>query len=98
MLWYLASVDGQPTRGEIGSSSVQKRIMENNKSLLEIRIHGSDGTLETFIQDDPSIADTIIQNAQPGRLFGLERVVIAGAHSLTAFVPAKLIRVDFVRQ
>ena len=46
----------------------------------------------------PTIADAILKKAQPGRLFGLEKIVIAGTHSLTAFVPSRLIRIDFVRE
>ena len=71
--------------------------MENART-LEIRIHGADGQSETFVQDDTVIADAILKNAQPGRLFGLEKIVIAGTHSLTAFVPAKVLRIDFVQE
>jgi hypothetical protein len=72
--------------------------MQNAESVLEIRIHGVDGTLETFTQEGASIADAILKDVKPGRLFGLEKIVIAGTHSLTAFVPSKLIRIDFVRE
>src|SRR5215510_10893743 len=72
--------------------------MQNSNSGLEIRMHGTDGRLETFVQSEPAIADAILKNAQPGRLFGLEKIVIAGTHSLTAFVPSRLIRIDFVRE
>jgi len=72
--------------------------MQNSNSGLEIRMHGTDGSIETFVQGEPSIADAILKNAQPGRLFGLEKIVIAGTHSLTAFVPSRLIRIDFVRE
>ena len=61
-------------------------------------MHGLDGSVETFMQDDASLADSIMKDIQPARLFTSGRVVIAGAYSLTGFVASKLIRIDFVRQ
>jgi len=72
--------------------------MHNTKSALEIRIHGLDGTVESFVQLEPTLADHIMDGVQPGRLFCLDKVVIAGDHSLTAFVPSRLVRIDFIQE
>jgi hypothetical protein len=72
--------------------------MQNTTSALEIRIHGSDGSVQTFVQEDAALADSIMNEVQPGRLFATSKVVIAGNYSLTAFVPSKLLRIDFVRE
>jgi hypothetical protein len=71
--------------------------MNDQNAQLEIRLYGADGSIETFVQSDVALADGIIEEIQPGRLFLSDRVFIAGTHSLTAFVPSKVARIDFVR-
>ena len=72
--------------------------MKIKTSPLEIRIHGVRGTVETFIQPDAALADRIFKSVKPARLFAANKVVIAGTYSLTAFVPARLTRIDFIAE
>ena len=72
--------------------------MQNTNSALEIRVHGLDGTVESFVQVEPALADSIMEDVQPGRLFALDKIVIAGDYSLTAFIPCKLVRIDFIQK
>src|SRR4051812_43984258 len=72
--------------------------MQKTNSALEIRVHGLDGTVESFVQPEPALADGIMHDVQPGRLFGLDKIVIAGDHSLTAFIPCRLVRIDFIQE
>jgi len=70
--------------------------MKNNK--LQIRIHIQGGAIETFFQNDPAAATRILQGIHPAKLFGANRIAIAGEHSLTAFISCRITRVDFLSE
>ena len=72
--------------------------MQSNDKPLEIRLYGADGAVENFVQPDAALADVILNDIQPARLFTSDKIVIAGAHSLTAFLPCRLTRIDFIRE
>ena len=63
---------------------------------MEIRIHTKEGSVETFVQDDPILAARIWKNIQPRTVFADEIITIAGDYSLTTFVASQINRVDFV--
>ena len=63
---------------------------------LLLRIHLSDGTVESFVQVDRVKAQQIWQGTEPVRLFSQQRLVIAGTHSKSVFVCSEIVRVDFL--
>jgi hypothetical protein len=65
---------------------------------MEIRIHTQEGSVETFIQDDPALADRILKEIRPATVFAADVITIAGDYSLTTFVSARINRVDLVTQ
>ena len=72
--------------------------MKNKNTALEIRIYGADGGVETFTQQEDALAENILKDILPARLFTSDKIVIAGDFSLTAFVPARLSRIDFIKE
>ena len=72
--------------------------LENtSKPVLTIRFHLTDGSTESFVQPDETIAQKIWQDIDPIRLFAQQRIVIAGKHSKSVFVCCEIVRIDFVR-
>jgi len=65
---------------------------------LEIRIHGVDGSKESFVQEDPVLAKGIISSLNVHKMFSDGKIIIAGYYSLTAFVTSRVTRVDFLAQ
>jgi hypothetical protein len=63
-----------------------------------VRIHLGDGSIESFVQADEAAARRIWESIDPVRLFGQQRLVIAGAHSKSVFVGSEIARIDFVQQ
>ena len=63
-----------------------------------VRIHLADGSTESFTQTDEATARRIWQSIDPVRLFGQQRLVIAGTHSKSVFVGSEIARIDFVQQ
>jgi hypothetical protein len=63
-----------------------------------VRIHLTDGSVESFVQTDEETAKRIWEGIDPVRLFGQQRLVIAGTHSKSVFVGAEIARIDFVQQ
>jgi hypothetical protein len=63
---------------------------------LLLRIHLSDGTVESFVPTDKAKAQQICQDMELARLFSQQRLVIAGIHSKSVFVCSEVVRVDFV--
>jgi hypothetical protein len=63
-----------------------------------VRIHLADGSTESFVQADEAAARRIWESIDPVRLFGQQRLVIAGAHSKSVFVGSEIARIDFVQQ
>lgn len=62
-----------------------------------IRVHLTDGSAESFVQEDRDKADQIWQSIDARHLFAQPHIVIAGAYSKAVFVPSEIVRIDFVR-
>src|SRR6266478_472790 len=65
---------------------------ENPK--LQVRIHGVDGSLATFTQEDPAVVEHIVRDCQRPDFFEQERIAVAGQHSVTTLVLSKVARID----
>jgi len=63
---------------------------------MEIRVHTQGGSVETFFQDDPVLADRILKEIRPATLFAADVITIAGDYSLTTFFTSRINRVDLV--
>lgn len=66
--------------------------------MLEIRIHGVDGSVETFSVDEPALVDRMLRAIGPARIFTEESITIAGEYSITAFVTSRITRVDLIHE
>ncbi len=53
---------------------------ENSK--FQVRIHGVDGSLVTFTQEDPAVVEHIVGDCQRPDFFRQERIAVAGHHSV----------------
>jgi hypothetical protein len=63
---------------------------------LEIRIHLTDGSIETFVQAEVELAENILRQIAPAHLFAQSRIVIADDYSKSVFVCSEINRIDFV--
>jgi hypothetical protein len=72
----------------------QSLSANEQNSKLEVRIHGVDGSLATFTQDDPAVAEHIVRDCQTPDFFKQERIAVAGQHSVTTLVLSKVARID----
>src|SRR3974377_541555 len=63
---------------------------------MEIRIHTQSGSVETFFQDNPVLAASILKGNQSTKVFGANIITIAGDYSLTTFAASRVNRVDFI--
>jgi hypothetical protein len=64
-------------------------------SKLRVRIHGVDGSLATFTQEDPAVVEHMVRDCQRRDFFKQERITVAGQHSVTTLVLSKVARIDF---
>jgi hypothetical protein len=62
-----------------------------------VRVHLTDGSVESFTQADEATARKTWDSIDPVRLFAQPRVVIAGACSKSVFVGPEILRIDFVQ-
>ena len=63
---------------------------------VPLRIHLSDGSVESFIQPDREKARQIWLSTEPARFFTQPRLVLAGTYSKAVFVCSEIVRVDFL--
>lgn len=63
-----------------------------------VHVHLEDGSIESFVQDDLTMAKKLWETIDPIRLFTQPRLVIAGNHSKSVFVGSAIVRIDFVQQ
>ncbi len=63
-----------------------------------IRVHLTDGSIESFAVANETEARRIWEAVEPSRLFGQPRLVLAGEHSKSVFASAQILRVDFVQE
>ena len=71
---------------------------ESQKPGFVIRVHLTDGSVESFVQTDEAEANKLWEKIEPSRLFAQSRIVLAGDHSKSVFVTCQIVRVDFVRE
>ncbi len=74
----------------------QRLSNQEKTSELQVRVHGVDGSLTTFTQDDPAVAEHIVRECQTRVFFKQERVAVAGQHSVTTLVLSKITHIDLV--
>jgi hypothetical protein len=65
---------------------------------LIIRIHLSEGTIESFELRDESQIQEVRRNADPSRIFSHGRLVVAGERFKSVFVAERVLRVDLEHQ
>jgi hypothetical protein len=70
---------------------------EPPKAEFIIRVHLADGSMESFVANEAQAAK-IWEELEPVRLFASPRLVLAGEHSKSVFVCARILRLDFVQQ
>jgi hypothetical protein len=73
----------------------------NSSSITEgsgvpLRIHLSNGSVESFILPDRAEAQQIWLHTEPARFFTQPRLVLAGKQSKAIFVCSEIVRVDFL--
>ena len=54
---------------------------------LQICIHGVDGSIATFAQNDPDLVNRTLNELNPAQILTLAKITIAGNHSVTTFIP-----------
>jgi hypothetical protein len=72
----------------------QSLSTNEQNSKLQMRIHGVDGSLTTFTQNDPAVAEHIVRDCQTPDFLKQERIAVAGQHSVTTLVISKVARID----
>ena len=72
----------------------QSFLTKEQNSKFKVRIHGVDGSLVTFTQEDPAVVDHIVGDCQRPDFFRQERIAVAGHHSVTTLVLSKVARID----
>jgi hypothetical protein len=75
-----------------------KSRRESHKPAFVIRVHLTDGSVESFAQTDEAEAQKLWDKIEPSRLFAQSRLVLAGEHSKSVFVTAHILRVDFIQE
>lgn len=68
----------------------------NESAGLEIRVYLEDGNITRFVQNDPVVANKILEAIHPNRLFTLPQLLIGSDHVLTAFQPHLVVRIDLI--
>jgi hypothetical protein len=63
---------------------------------MEIRIHTQGGSVETFFQDNPTLAARILERIQSTSVFAADIITIAGDYSLTTFLASRVNRIDLI--
>jgi hypothetical protein len=71
---------------------------ESKKPSFVIRVHLTDGSVESFEQNDEAEAQKLWDKIEPSRLFAQSRLVLAGEHSKSVYVTAQIVRVDFIQE
>ena len=76
------------------TQSIEKSL----KPAFVIRVHLTDGSVESFAQTDAAEAQKLWDKIEPSRLFAQSRLVVAGEHSKSVFVTSHILRVDFIQE
>jgi len=70
---------------------------QSQKPAFAIRIHLTDGSVESFAPTNEAEAKKLWDQIEPSRLFAQSRLVLAGEHSKSVFATAHVLRVDFIQ-
>jgi len=70
---------------------------QSQKPAFAIRIHLTDGSMESFAPTNEAEAKKLWDQIEPSRLFAQSRLVLAGEHSKSVFATAHVLRVDFIQ-
>ena len=70
---------------------------ELQKPAFIIRVHLTDGSVESFAAQDEVESKKIWESVDLSRLFTQQRLVVAGEHFKSVFVCAHVVRLDFVQ-
>ncbi len=70
---------------------------ELRKPTFAVRIHLTDGSIESFAPTDEAEAQKLWDKIEPSRLFTQSRLVLAGKYSKSVFATAHVLRVDFIQ-
>jgi hypothetical protein len=65
-------------------------------SPLEIQLHLKDGKVVEFLQRDPLIAQRILDQIQPAKIFSQRMIMIGEQKSLSAFPASTIVRIDLI--
>ncbi len=72
--------------------------VNNTTESLQIRVHGIDGSIQTFTQHDGSLIRQTFDWFRPRLIFAQKRIEIPGEHSLTTFLAAQVTRIDLLTE
>lgn len=70
--------------------------MTNTIPYLQIRIHGIDGSTQTFFQNDPDLVNRTLNELNPARIFTEDRIIITDKRSAATFFPPLITRLDLI--
>ncbi len=76
-------------------SSTEPTVENYQASPLEIRFEFVDGSLASFFQQDPKIAENIWGRINVAHLFTRPRIVVADDYSKSVFLTSQINRIDF---
>ena len=76
--------------------STKPRSQNNEAPPLEIRFQFVDGSVASFFQPDPEIAESIWGRINVAHLFTRPRIVVADDYSKSVFLVSQINRIDFL--
>ena len=65
---------------------------------VQIRVHGTDGSIQTFTQHGDNLVRHTLDGFEPARMFTQQRITIANGCSLTTFITSRVTRIDLVTE
>src|SRR6058998_3398265 len=69
---------------------------DNDTTPLEIRFQFVDGSMTSFLQPDPKLAENIWRRINVSHLFTRPRIVVADDYSKSVFLSSQINRIDFL--
>jgi len=82
--------------GNIKTLLRSKPISKQNEAPLEIRFQFVDGSVTSFFQPDPEMAENIWSRINVAQLFTRPRIVVADDYSKSVFLSSQINRIDFL--
>jgi hypothetical protein len=74
-----------------------KSLAKPKKPAFAIRIHLTDGSVESFAPTNEAEAQKLWDRIEPSHLFAMPRLVLAGEHFKAVFATSNILRVDFIQ-